>query len=91
MRYLIPCLAILILAGCDSARRVSADGEVPAVYRATPERLRYEYQRRVAPLPIGRTVTSFAILDPKTFQLAEIWLDGTNGRVFNEMWRGNDF
>lgn len=91
MRYLIPCLAILILAGCDSARRVSADGEVPAVYHAAPDRLRLEYQRRVAPLPIGRTVTSFAILDSKTFRITEVWMDGTQGRVFSQPWMGNDY
>lgn len=84
-------LLTLSLTGCGSARRVSADGVKPEVYHATPERLRSEYQRKVAPLPPGRTVTSFAILDPKTYQLAEVWLDGTNGRTFSQPWSGNDF
>jgi hypothetical protein len=74
MRLLILALAILALAGCDTARQINVGAPIK-IYLASPERIQAEADKRGAHNRIGRHTAGFydRLAD-------EVWLDGSLDR-----------
>lgn len=75
MRYIIIAIAIMLLAGCDTARRVNPGAKEPII-AMSPLQLQAEWAKRgSATVPMGQQI--YGLFDGKT---GEILVDGTQDK-----------
>jgi hypothetical protein len=72
IRPLLLVIGLLLIAGCDTARRINPGATGVAIWVAAPLRLEQEAIKRGGPIPFGQQLGGFY-----DRQANELWLDGT--------------